>query len=149
MEIKTILVATDLSQASERALDSAVSLAVRFESRLVLFHVCDDTWVDLGLNGSEDKQMTRVLESCLERARGKLQEWAGRAQRSEFEVVTEAAIGTPHLEIVNTAFRVGADLVVLGAQGSGSISPAIMGSTSERVIQRAHCPVMVVREIRS
>jgi nucleotide-binding universal stress UspA family protein len=53
-------------------------------------------------------------------------------------------LGVPHLEIVRAAEERHADLVVMATHGRGFFSHAFLGSTTERVIRRAPCPVLVV-----
>ena len=72
------------------------------------------------------------------------QRFAGRA-----EVVTEVPRGSPHIEIVRLAEERGADLIVMATHGRGFISHAILGSTTERVVRRAPCPVLVIRRPES
>lgn len=54
--------------------------------------------------------------------------------------------GTPHREIVETARRIGAGLIVVGASEPGAhLGTRLLGSTAERVVRQAACPVLVVR----
>jgi nucleotide-binding universal stress UspA family protein len=53
--------------------------------------------------------------------------------------------GIAHAEIVEAARTRAADVIVIATHGRGFISHAILGSTTERVIRRAECPVLVVR----
>ncbi len=55
--------------------------------------------------------------------------------------------GSPADEIVQTAREVGADLIVLGSRGLGTVRSVLLGSVSDRVLHHAHCPVLVVRPI--
>ena len=54
--------------------------------------------------------------------------------------------GEPASAIVTAAQDYGADLIVLGTSGRGRLAEFVLGSTTEDVIRRAPCPVMVVRE---
>ena len=53
--------------------------------------------------------------------------------------------GSPADEIVQTAEEVGADLIVMGSRGLGTVHSVLLGSVSDRVLHRAHCAVLVVR----
>ncbi len=55
------------------------------------------------------------------------------------------SVGEPSREIVNTAAHVGADLIVMGAQGRGAVEAFLLGSTSAVVAREALCPVLIVR----
>jgi nucleotide-binding universal stress UspA family protein len=52
--------------------------------------------------------------------------------------------GTPHVEIVNRAQAIGADLIVMGTHGHGGFAHAVLGSVAERVLHRSRIPVLVV-----
>ena len=64
----------------------------------------------------------------------------------ELEVTTRCAQGSAAQCILESAGE--ADLIVMATHGRGFISHAVMGSTTERVLRRAPCPVLVVPERR-
>ena len=140
-DIRTILVTTDFSETSLGAFAAARLLAERFEARIRLLHVEDDRvsplvveYMAAGLEGLRQRQ----VEDAERRLKELATEHFGAC---EFEVV----LGVPHVEIVRVAGERGADLIVMATHGRGPISHAMMGSTTERVLRRAPCPVLVVR----
>src|ERR1700722_3731216 len=54
--------------------------------------------------------------------------------------------GNPYEEIVNAAKQIGADLIVIGSHGYTGLSRLLLGSTADRVLQYAPCPVLVVKD---
>jgi nucleotide-binding universal stress UspA family protein len=54
-------------------------------------------------------------------------------------------VGAPFLEIINAAHGEGADLIVLGTHGRTGLAHVLMGSVAERVVRKAHCPVLTIR----
>ena len=56
------------------------------------------------------------------------------------------AIGKPYQEIVATAKKKNADLIVIATHGHTGLKHALIGSTAERVVRHAGCPVLVVRQ---
>ena len=62
------------------------------------------------------------------------------------DVEPVVAMGTPHVEIVRIAEERDVDLIVMATHGRGFISHAILGSTAERVLRRAPCPLLVIRD---
>jgi nucleotide-binding universal stress UspA family protein len=54
-------------------------------------------------------------------------------------------VGSPFLEIIHAAQTDGADLIVMGTHGRTGIAHVLMGSVAERVVQKAHCPVLTIR----
>ncbi len=57
---------------------------------------------------------------------------------------TKAVDGSPATEIVRRAQQINADLIVMGTHGHGGLAHAVLGSVTERVLHKAHCPVLVV-----
>jgi nucleotide-binding universal stress UspA family protein len=84
------------------------------------------------------EERRRALEGALARAAA---EFESRAVAVESSV----AVGRPAGEIVSAAAEPGVDLAVVGARGLGRLGRWLLGSVSEQVLQRAECPVLVVR----
>ena len=145
-DIKTILVTTDFSDTSEQAFEPALTLSDKFGARIILTHVEADLDV---LVVPEHMAVNLDLDSIrvhqMEKTKTMLAEQVDRWFAGKAEVVTEALRGTPHVEIVRLAKERGADLIVMATHGRGFISHAILGSTTERVVRRAPCAVLVIR----
>ncbi|HKQ62609.1 MAG TPA: universal stress protein [Candidatus Polarisedimenticolaceae bacterium] len=145
MQLRTILVTTDFSDTSRKALGPALELAKTFGSQLIVAYVEEDRLPPLVLEyAAVDLAEVQLHQERLaaERLREFVQQEIGGA------VPCEALIGagTPHAEIVRLATERKADLIVMATHGRGFISHAILGSTTERVLRRAPCPVLVVRD---
>ena len=144
-DIKTILLTTDFSDTAATAVEPALVLARRFGARLVLTFVEEDRLPPLVVEymavGVED-----VLSQQVDRARTRLEEFAAARLPDVDDLELVIGVGTPHVEIVRLAEQKHADLVVIATHGRGFISHAILGSTAERVLRRAPCPVLVIRE---
>jgi len=54
-------------------------------------------------------------------------------------------VGSPFVEIVRYARTHDIDLVIMGTHGRGPIAHMLMGSTAERVVRKAPCPVLTVK----
>jgi len=139
--IQTILVTTDFSETSKRAFPLARELAERFRARLVLVHVHEEWTLLMGEYGQPLVQ--EVFEEQRRMMEGRLHALA-RELGSDVQVAT--ALGAPHQEIVRLARERPADLIVMATHGRGFVSHALLGSTTERVLRRAPCPVVVVRD---
>lgn len=143
-EFPVIVVCTDLSETSRLAFEPALAIASRFASRLVLVHVVDDRlppFVDEFTAMPHDD----IVDAQARRAAEELETLASGMSREG--VVPERVVlrGTPHAEIVRYAEQVGAALIAMATHGRGFISHALSGSTAERVVRRAPCPVLTVR----
>jgi len=64
------------------------------------------------------------------------------------EVPSEAVlrVGNPHVEIIEAAEELGIDLIILSTHGRTGLAHVFLGSTAERVVRHAGCPVLIVRE---
>jgi nucleotide-binding universal stress UspA family protein len=141
-EIKTVLLTTDFSETAKAALPWARAMAARFGAHILLVHVHEDRLppfvVEYGQTGFAD-----VLERQRKRATELLAEFAKEVGGDVEALVVD---GMPHVEIVRVAEERRVDLIVMATHGRGFISHALMGSTTERVLRRAPCPVLAVRD---
>ena len=142
--IKTILLTTDFSDTSRKAFGLAREIAESFGARVILAHVEEDhlpplivEYASVGLEEIEQRQIEHATEQLTA-----VREELG----SRIDVELEVVRGTPHVEVVRLAETRGADLIVMATHGRGFFSHAILGSTTERVMRRAPCPVLVVRD---
>ncbi|MFC6719038.1 universal stress protein [Natrialbaceae archaeon GCM10025810] len=131
----TILVATDGSDAANRAVDHATDLASSFDADLHAIYVVDTTrYGQTVLN-----EASGILEELEERGEGVLDDVAAR---SDVGVTAEIRSGRPDEEINAYAAAVGADLVVLGNRGLGAGADVEIGSIAERVVRSGDRPVI-------
>lgn len=140
LKIEVILVPIDFSATSEKALRYAVMMARSFRARIVLLHVVtplpypvDMAWVPGGVQlalGPARKKLALLEKECIPEANRKP------------PVVRS---GVPHEVIADYARRAKVDLVVMGTHGHSDLAHIFMGSTAERVVRHARCPVLVVR----
>jgi nucleotide-binding universal stress UspA family protein len=138
---KKILVGTDFSEGSDRALDAAIDFAKLVDGSLELIYVdqlpSQELPVVFGYFDLEEGGYYPFVERSL----------AAREARARAAGVACAAMqveGSPAAEIVRHAREAGVDLVVVGTHGRRGISHALLGSVAERVVQRAGCPVLTV-----
>ncbi len=141
---KRICCPIDFSDASRAALEVAADLARRNGAELWLLHaypVPGYTFPDGSVVASP-----KMLQDLADAAQRHLDEWRAIAERSGApRVETAKEAGEPAAEIVAFARERGADLLVLGTHGRTGIEHALMGSIAERVVRKAHCPVLTVR----
>jgi nucleotide-binding universal stress UspA family protein len=141
---KEIVVATDFSEYSLRAIDYGVEIAAKFGSHVTLLYVvepvlqtADLTWTTVDfeeLNASHREMAEREIAKIL-------------AERFPAGMRCDAAVlfGKPFVEILKCADERGADLIVMATHGRGAISHLLMGSTAEKVVRKASCPVLTVK----
>jgi universal stress protein A len=142
--IKRVLVPIDFSDCSVHALDYALALAERFEAKVILLHVVEPAaYSDHYLSGPAAVDETN--QNLLQAGRERLDEV--NKKRVAHRVGSEALvrIGRAHSEIPDTAKAMAADLIVLGTHGYTGLRHVLLGSTAERVVRQAPCPVLTVR----
>jgi len=119
-----------------------VALAERLGSRLILTYVMEDRLPPMILAHSA-LPTDELLEQHRKHSEKSLEEFVER-HLSGHEVEPIVRQGTPHQEIVRLAKEIRADLIVIGMHGHGFLAHALAGSTAERVLHQATCPVLVV-----
>ena len=139
--IKRILFATDFSRWARRAEDYACALACSWKASLTVLSVAE---FPPGLNPDYVVNQ-QYLADLLKHASAQLADLKGRAERRGIEVTTRVATGIPSEEVISAAQAEDSDLLVVGTRGKTGLAHILLGSTAERVIRGASCPVLAVR----
>lgn len=145
-KIETIVVATSLSTESDAVVEAGLSLARATRARVVLVHAHSSQAVYAGAPFAPDVTLGEVLEAESLAVRRQMTNQADRLGLHAEELagmIVEP--GPAHSLIVDVAERKGADLIVLGATESPRLSK-LFGSTADRVVRKATCPVLMVRQ---
>ncbi len=141
--LKRVLVPVDFSVPSQQAVAYASRLAARFQAALLLVHVTELPYVDPSVTEID----TRAIEAA---ARQSAQEQLARVEAAlraaGLSVTTALLTGSPWHEIADYAGQQAVDLIVAGTHGYTGLKHALLGSTAERIVRHAPCPVLVVRE---
>ncbi len=143
MEFKNILMTTDLSPYSLSAKDISLSLARKYSAKLYLLYVIDEMiFVELEPYGIayQDIQATHR-----EQAEQKLKEIISGEEWKDIRCESVVITGNPFVEIIRFAKEKQIDVIVIGTHGRSGLSHILFGSTAERVIRKAPCPVLSVR----
>lgn len=140
VKLEKILVGTDFSSASDRALEYALSLARSYDSKILLAHVVtSDANVMLA-----PQMMATTREEALRAAQERMGEIliSGCMRGVPHETSIEAGALWPTLEKLIEKQQV--DLVVVGTSGAGGVQKALMGSAAEEIFRQSKCPVLTV-----
>jgi universal stress protein A len=139
-----IVCPVDLSEVSMSALKLAASVAAQFESSLIIMNVVepivapsDFTFGPMTTGEVEDRLVERSTQA--------LKELAATLQVPAGKVSARVERGRASSEIVRVAQEEKADLIVIGTHGYTGMAHVLLGSTAERVIRKAPCPVLTVR----
>lgn len=140
--LRTILVPTDFSEDAERAIHAARQLLAP-EARLILLHAFNLP-IEYTAYGPIPTSVHYLQDTGLDAER-RLQEMADRLTAEGIAVDWAAREGDPSVVIVEEAESRGASLIAMGTHGRSGLRHLLLGSTAERVVQHARCPVLTMR----
>jgi nucleotide-binding universal stress UspA family protein len=139
-----ILLPTDYSDTSKKAIPWAVSLAENHDAELILLHSIEENIPPqyyaggvasiFELDRELKKRATKALDLFMEEVKGK-----------KIKIKKVVVEGKSDEEIVNYAKKNNVDLIVLASHGHSGIERVLLGSTTERVVRKAPCPVLTVK----
>lgn len=144
-----IVLPTDFSEQSRKAFHIAGKIAKATGGRIVVVHVIEPItypveWIE-GISSFEV-----IHEKIKESARTALQEIAEELRRQwNVEVEVRLLYGYPADAIIEYAQEAGADLICVASRGRSGIEKLLLGSTTDRIVHHAFCPVLVVPAGRS
>lgn len=153
MSLKQILVATDASAASNRALEMAAQIAGQHDAELLIVHVIRDMQIPFEIkeipelefnkfeafNDAREEIMRKIAETVLRTAKETVQK-AGADK-----VQTAIGTGDPATGILDFARRREVDMIVVGTRGLGKLKGTVLGSVSRKVVNNAETTCLVVR----
>ena len=137
--VRRILLATDLSTASEAATEQAIQLARDLRASLLVVSV-----IDPEVRGAAGGRLERMDQRRAAREKA-AQAVVVRGRQAGIGVSFLVWEGQPGPAIVEAAESEGADLIVVGSHGRGRVGRFMLGSVSDHVIRSAAAPVLVVR----
>jgi len=143
VKLETLLVGVDFSEPSDRAFEMARDLAQRTRARIHLVHA-----FHVPVQGPLPDMVIFPPDSLMsyrDAATRSLQKMLDKLAAAGVEGHLHLAPGAPAGVIEDTARAVGADLVVVGTRGRSGLAHVLLGSTAERVLRGAPCPVLTVR----
>jgi nucleotide-binding universal stress UspA family protein len=138
------LIPTDFSPASARAEAEAVRLARGLEVEIVVLHVVAEMHM-YGSGRVKIADLMAVRSARLTAAARALQDRIADLRSRGLRVRSVLRSGSAHRQIVATARRERCAMIVMATRGRGRVARWLLGSTAERVIRLAPCPVMTVR----
>jgi nucleotide-binding universal stress UspA family protein len=141
-QFQRIVCPTDFSPPSEAAAKYAASLARAYHGKLLLLHVLPQ--LHYPLRGLGMTAIPHLQADLHERAKDRLRQLA-TALGDGFELQLELRDGEPFEQIIAAAREANADIIVMGTHGHRGLKHALVGSTAERVVRLAGCPVLTVR----
>lgn len=133
--MKRLLMATDLSARSDRALDRALDLARTLNAALTVVHIVDDD-LPASLADAQKAAAETALRDHIARI----------GPDDDDRISIEVKFGKAYVEIIELTERIGADLVVVGMHRNNAVGDMFRGTTVERIIRASTVPVLLVRD---
>lgn len=145
--VQRILVPTDFSKYSDKALQQALEIAETFNSTIYLVHVVRGD-VDFSIMETFDektqikvqKELNKKWESGFEKQIGKF------PLAEKTEIIKKVIKGVPYKEILEFQKEIDADVIVISTHGRSGFEDFFFGSTAEKITRRATCSVLIVKE---
>lgn len=146
-QLKNILVPIDFSATSHNVLRYAVPLAEKFGARIILVHVVEPRIYpeNLVIPAEIEQINVRLVQNGHEMLERLCRRVVTPSVKSDMMVM----LGKPYERIVEVAKAEKVDLIVIATHGYTGLKHAFLGSTTERVVRHAPCPVLTIRELEA
>ncbi len=144
---KAILVATDFSETSDRAVDYAVEFAKVTGAKVTVLHA-----YELPIYGFPDGALVATVDMAtriMNAAQAALDQTCASRRDKGVEMAPVLRQGLPWDEIHSVAEELGCDLIVIGTHGRKGLAHALIGSVAEKVIRSATLPVLTIHGPRA
>jgi nucleotide-binding universal stress UspA family protein len=143
-DYQNILVAFDFSEHSKKAAREARDMATQYGARLQALHVVEQE-VHPAFYLKWRESIARELPQIAEEAKESLRSTLGKEGLQDLDVHVEIGDGKAHAEISKFARANEVDLIVMGTHGLSGLDRMLLGSTTERLVRIASCPVLTVK----
>lgn len=144
---KTILVPTDFSEFSDKALQQAIDIAKQHNAKIYLFHVIGTIHRQCAIDYCVDSRMVEEFEkNSVDASKEMMQAQIDKfPEAKSVEIITDTRKGTPYQEILEEQVARKVDLVVIASHGRTGLMHYLMGSVAEKVVMGATCSVLLVK----
>jgi nucleotide-binding universal stress UspA family protein len=140
--VKKILIPTDGSDYSIHAAEYGISIAKEHGAQITVVYVLDEVVIDRFTKVTEREDIERELKAD---GQHHINYILSLAEKEGITTHSLIAKGRPFEQIVHLANGLNMDLIVMGTYGRRGADRILLGSVVERVIEYAHCPVLVVK----
>jgi nucleotide-binding universal stress UspA family protein len=144
-QLKKILYPTDFSESSLEALKYALSFAKSCQAKLILMHVVNEKIFSEGLSLARVSAPEALEQEMTAEAGRQLKMLIPAEERKGLDWEMVILYGMPFLEIIRYAKQNAVDMIIIGTHGRSGVEHIIFGSTAEKVVRKASCPVLSVK----
>ncbi len=150
IRIQRILVLVDFSQNSAKAAEYGLGIGREQGARIYFLHMINQRIIDavqeLSSKGYKG-DFLQAMKKLVQDRENDLREFVPEENREGAEVEFLIRKGEPSEEVISIAKEFSIDLIVLGSQGHTALASGSIGSVAQNVVNRAPCPVLVVRGV--
>lgn len=143
--IKKVLVPIDFSDYSKNALKYAAEFSKHFKAKMYLIYVIEPIIYPADFSMGQVAIPSTDID-ITKRAEEELQNLVKNSIDPSVEVETITKTGKPFVEINETAKEKDIDLIIMATHGHTGVEHMLFGSTAEKVVRKAPCPVLTLRE---
>lgn len=144
-QIKKILVPVDFSDYSKNALRYAYTLAKDFASKLYVIYVIEPVIYPADFSMGQFALPSLDAEVSI-KASEELENLVKSELGCDIDCQTIVKTGKPFVEINDTAAELDIDLIIIASHGHTGVEHILFGSTAEKVVRKAPCPVLTIRD---
>jgi len=140
--MKSILVPVDFSNCSENALKAAVQIAEKTGAIIELVHIYDRPvygFVDLNVDHKKHKKLQQEIKQSIDSLIARFKDYEIKLNST---VLNDVSL----TEVLDDSRFKDVDMVVMGSHGSTGLKELFIGSNTEKVVRRANCPVLCLKE---
>jgi len=146
-----ILVPTDFSEYSDKALKQAIDIASEYKAKVYVLHVVNerissalsDDYSDISIT---EKDVLKYRKRMMDVAKGRLFKQIDKFPESrDIKLIQRVVSGTPYEEILREQEELGIDLIVIASLGRTGIARFLIGGVARNVLQGVKCPVLLTK----
>jgi nucleotide-binding universal stress UspA family protein len=142
--LRKILVPIDFSEYSKKALHYAIPFAQQFHAKILLLYVVEPTIYPADFSFGQIG-MPNVENELRVKGEQELQDLITNEIKGVVPAEGLVKVGLPFVEVVSYAKEEGIDLIIVATHGHTGVEHVLFGSTAEKIVRKAPCPVLVVR----
>lgn len=145
ISIKKILVPTDFSDASNKAVSKASEIAEFFNAEIVLLHVKpnDTSFIEQYLTEELIQELNEKIDEDIQK---NFEKQINESAKQGVKITTAIKEGVPYQQIIKAEEDYNVDLVIIAPHNKTFFKDVFLGSTTEKVIKRSKKSVLLVRE---
>jgi len=148
-DVKKIIVPVDFHQHTDELTQFALDVANKLQALPIILHVVDNATLVASYGDAAPEALVQMEQEVLVQAKAKMDDLIKKSKIVCPECTGQVLSGDVVENIINFAkTEESIGLIVIGTHGARGIEKILLGSVAERVLQRAHCPVLIFNPYR-